>query len=77
MGYIVANKTVSKKGNWTKDLPTEPGWYKAIDEDDHEIQFVKITERDFRDIRASQIFDFYTHWWSQPEVLPPLPEGDN
>ena len=58
-------------GHWTKKPPTEPGWYWAIDDEDNDIEIVTIHQQDFIDIQASQIFDYYSHWWSEPLKPPP------
>ena len=71
-------------GKWIEEPPTEPGWYKAVYYDDDferrpEVYIVYVNSR----LMVRGIIDGYdylpvsdiryTHWWSYPETLPPLP----
>jgi hypothetical protein len=69
--------------HWTKEPPTEPGWYKAVYFDDDferepEVLFLYVTHQllvyDLISTGYLLVSDVrFTHWWSQPEELPPLP----
>lgn len=75
------------KPHWTREPPTEPGTYKVVDmrEHDPEICYQVVTKKDLLLFAhtiecmcprcSSWMSDgVFTHWWSEPERLPPLPE---
>ena len=73
----MVKQTRGVKGHWTKEPPTEPGWYIAYYITDKKTECVFINSRkwlyriNLNGPSGRGVFDYY---WSEPIELPEPPE---
>jgi hypothetical protein len=83
MDMYKAKDSWKEPGHWTKEPPTEPGWYKAvytsgvvlvsvISDKDSEYGLFYVNPQNGFTYPVSKA-TLITYWWSCPEILPPLP----